>query len=225
MCGRFLLTNPGDVLAEAFGLDEPPEVQPRYNIAPSQLVDAVVSALNVPRRHARFRWGLIAPWARPGEKPKALINARAETLAERASFRTAFRRRRCIVMADGFYEWKAEGRSKRPHLIRMSDARPFGIAGLWNPPSPTSSETTCTLVTTAPNELVAAIHDRMPVILQPAALDLWLDATVEEPDELSRLLTPFPADGMVAWEVGAAVNNPRVDDASCVERRSGSHLV
>jgi putative SOS response-associated peptidase YedK len=219
MCGRFLLTTPGDVLAEAFGLAEAPEVLPRYNIAPTQHVDAVVCEADVPRRHTRFRWGLITPWGKPGEKPRALINARAETLAERPSFRTAFRRRRCIVLADGFYEWKAEGRGKTPHLIRIADGRPFGIAGLWNPPSPASSEPTCTLVTTSPNELVATIHDRMPVILRPPETDLWLDPAVEDPHELSRVLTPFPAGEMEAWAVGASVNNPRVDDPSCAERR------
>jgi putative SOS response-associated peptidase YedK len=219
MCGRFLLTNPGDVLAEAFGLAETPEVLPRYNIAPSQSIDAVLREADSPRRHTHLRWGLIAPWAKAGEQPKALINARAETLAERPSFRPAFRHRRCVVLADGFYEWKAEGRTKRPHLIRMSDGRPFGIAALWNLPSPASSEPTCALITTSPNELVATIHDRMPVILDPAALDLWLDPAIEDPQELSRVLTPFPAAEMQAWEVGTAVNNPRLDDPSCAARR------
>jgi putative SOS response-associated peptidase YedK len=219
VCGRFLLTSPGDVLAEAFGLAEAPEVFPRYNIAPSQQIDAVLREADSPRRHTRLRWGLIAPWAKAGEQPKALINARAETLAERPSFRPALRRRRCVVLADGFYEWKAEGRAKKPHLIRMSDGRPFGIAALWNPPSPASSEPTCALVTTSPNELVATIHDRMPVILAPAAIDTWLDPAVEDARELSRVLTPFPAGGMEAWEVGAAVSNPRFDDPSCTARR------
>src|SRR5258706_12216418 len=181
MCGRFTLTINPDELQQQFGLSEAPPAQlvPRYNIAPTQPV--AVIANNSERVLELFQWGLIPSWAKDPKIGSKLINARAETLAEKPSFRTALKRRRCLVVADGFYEWKKQSGGKSPMYIQLKDGQPFGFAGLWEAwQSPEDGLIkTCTIITTTPNALLADIHDRMPVILPREAYDQWL--APEEP--------------------------------------------
>lgn len=220
MCGRFTLFAPGDVLERMFGVDEAPSLAPRYNIAPSQPVAAGrVLPDGSGREIALLRWGLVPSWAKDPAVGERMINARAETVAEKPSFRSAFRRRRCLVPADGFYEWrKAPGR-KHPYFIRFRDERPFAIASLWERwegPDGSAVET-CALITTAANEAVSPIHDRMPVILDPNDYDLWLDPALQAKEALLPLLRAFPADEMTAFPVDLRVNNPKVDTPACIE--------
>src|SRR5262245_64934717 len=214
MCGRFTLTASGEEVAELFGLDGASALSPRYNIAPSQPVSVVRVDPDGARRLADLTWGLRAPGALEGDRP--FINARAETAGDRASFRDAFRERRCLVIASGFYEWEGTGKKRQPWYFRRSDGRPFGIAGLWEPSIPPDGRGTCTLLTTQPNDLVAAVHDRMPVILDPEQAAAWLDPGRRTTPELKPLLRPFPAPALTAYRVGLAVNNAKVDDPSCI---------
>jgi putative SOS response-associated peptidase YedK len=214
MCARFTLTKSGEEVAEAFGLDDPPELAPRYNIAPSQPVLAVVKpSPDGPRTPVFLRWGLKSA---PDDKP--LINARAETAATRGAFREAFARRRAIVPADGFYEWQGPKgtKNRQPFHLRLQGRGLFGLAGLFEP-GPEGEPGTLALLTTAPNGLVEQIHDRMPVILPPADYARWLDPTAATID-LRPLLGPYPAAQMEAVPVGPTVNNARVDDPACLTR-------
>jgi putative SOS response-associated peptidase YedK len=214
MCARYTLTKSGEEVAEAFGLDEAPELEPRYNVAPSQPVLAVVKPdVDGPRRHAFLRWGLKSA---PEDKP--LINARAETAATRGAFREAFARRRCLVPADGFYEWQGPkgAKNRQPFHLRLQDGGLFGLAGLFEP-GLEGAPGTLTLLTTAPNELVETIHDRMPVIVPSADYARWLDPKAELA-ALRSLLGPFPAARMAAFPVGPTVNDARVDDPACLTR-------
>jgi putative SOS response-associated peptidase YedK len=218
MCGRFTLTAPADVLNQFFPLFDLADVQPRYNIAPTQMVFALRHLPQAARpEFVRLRWGLVPDWADDIKAGYRMINARAETAADKPAFRSAFRQRRCLILADGFYEWqKVDGR-KQPHYIRLSDGKPFAFAGLWEywnkGEEPVQS---CTILTTDANELMRAVHDRMPVILDPADYAYWLDPTRHESAELQRLLRPFPSDRLTAYPVGTHVNNARFDDKSCV---------
>jgi len=219
MCGRFTLFTPASRLAEVFLPGEAVTLAPRYNIAPSQPVLTVRTSPATGRREfATPRWGLVPSWAKDASIGNRLINARAETVSEKPAFRRAFRERRCLVPADGFYEWKQEEKGKRPFFIRMRGADPFAFAGLWERWEGITGEAveTCVILTTAPNELLGALHDRMPLILPPEAYGPWLDPAVRSPEALSPLLKPFPADAMEAYPVGRSVNNPRTDDPSCI---------
>ena len=215
MCGRFTLRTPAHRLAEAFGVRELPNLRPRYNIAPSQDVVAIRRAADG-RELVSLRWGLIPFWAKEAAIGNRMINARAETAAGKPAFRAAFRRRRCLVAADGFYEWqKTDGGPKQPYFIRLADDAPFAIAGLWERWSAPDGEAveSCTLLTTGANDLLRPIHDRMPVILAPAAYDAWLDA---EAPSAEALLRPYPAGEMTAYAIGRLVNDPRTDAAACI---------
>ncbi len=218
MCGRFTLAKNAQQLAEAFVQFAPPaEFIPRYNIAPSQPV-AVVANTGT-RKIDFFSWGLIPSWAKEVAVGSRLINARAETLAEKPSFRAAYRRRRCLVLADGFYEWRANAdKSKTPLYIQLESREPFAFAGLWEQwYSPHGDEVlSCAIITTTPNELMAKIHNRMPVILPPAAYEQWLDPAEQKPERLQTLLAPYPAEQMAAYPVAAVVNNPRYDRPECI---------
>lgn len=211
MCGRFTLTTPAELVAEAFGLPEIPELSPRYNIAPTQDV-AVVRPGNAERRLDLLRWGLMAP-GKAGGGP--IINARAESLTSRAPFREAFAQRRCLIPADGFYEWRRIGRAREPFHIRRPDRAPMAFAGLWAPGSAPDLRGTCVIVTTDANDTVRPIHDRMPVILRPADYGLWLDPTVATESRLRPLLEPA-TDPLVAVSVGSAVNDPRHEGPACL---------
>jgi putative SOS response-associated peptidase YedK len=218
MCGRFTLTVNPDQLQEQFGLSQPPPAQltPRYNIAPSQAV-AVVT--NQPERVLDlFQWGLIPSWAKDPKIGNKLINARAETLAEKPSFRTALKRRRCLVVADGFYEWQKTGAAKIPMYVQLQDGRPFGFAGLWEVWQPPEGGLlkTCTIITTEPNTLMAGIHNRMPAILPPAAYDAWLTSDELPTVEALALLKPYDPARMKITPVSSRVNSPAVDSPDCV---------
>ena len=223
MCGRFTLRAPASLVAEQFALFEMPPFAPRFNIAPTQPVAAVRRAADrspPERRLVWFRWGLIPGWAKDPAIGNRMINARSETAAEKPSYRAAMRRRRCLVVADGFYEWQRAGPRKQPYFIHLRDDRPFAFAGLWEAwegPDHSSVES-CTLLTTEPNELVKPIHNRMPVILDPEDYDRWLDPALEEPHALSPLLRPFPSDQMEAYAITTHVNSPAHDDPRCIEQ-------
>lgn len=164
-----------------------------------------------------MRWGLIPSWATDTRIGSRLINARSETAAEKPSFRAAYKRRRCLVIADGFYEWKKNGRSKQPYLIQMKSLRPFAFAGLWEIREKSESRIeSCAILTTTPNSLMTDIHDRMPVILSDESADLWLDHQIEQPTVLSSLLVPFPAAEMEAIPVSSLVNSPCNESPHCV---------
>ncbi len=213
MCGRFSL-GATTRLAQLFDLPDWPEVPPRYNIAPSQDVAAVIRSREAAARKFRpMRWGLVPSWAKDSRIGNRLINARAETVATKPAFRRPLRERRCLILADGFYEWVREGRRKQPYCIRLCDGRPFAFAGLWDRWQPTDGTPldTCTILTTTPNTLIQPLHDRMPVILAAGAYDLWLDPAVQNVERLQKLLAPYPADAMVAYPVSARVNNPAND--------------
>jgi putative SOS response-associated peptidase YedK len=219
MCGRFTLSAPSEEIATIFGVAEVPDLPPRYNVAPSQMVAAVrVGPESGVREFILLHWGLVPAWARDPAIGNKLINARSETVAEKASFKGAFRSRRCLVLADGFYEWKRSDRGKQPFHVRMRDQRPFAFAGLWERwtrgDAPIES---CTILTTDANEAVGAIHRRMPVILHPTDWAAWLDPDNQDTDALQRMLRAFPAEGMSAQAVSTAVNTPRNDSPACVE--------
>lgn len=220
MCGRFTLIAPGETIADHFGLPEAPQLAPRYNIAPTQPIAAVrVSESSKQRELTYFHWGLIPRWAKDPSMGSRMINARSETAAEKPSFRAAFKYRRCLVPADGFYEWQKLNGTKQPVRIQTQNGDPFAIAGLWEHwQSPDGSEIeSCTLLTTNPNELLAQVHNRMPVILAPEDYDLWLDPGAQHPAEIQHLLKPYPADEMTFYPVSTYVNNPRNEDPRCIE--------
>lgn len=226
MCGRFIqISHPEIIRLDIPGLLIDPAVQegfaPRYNIAPTQ---NILTVLNTGKPTLTCtRWGLIPSWAKDPSIGARMINARGETLREKSSFRGPFRKRRCIVFSDGFYEWKTEGRSKVPYLIRMKDARPFGMAGLWDcwRDGRTGGELiTSTIVTTSPNELAAAIHHRMPAILRTEDYPLWLDPGTPRDEALMRCIAPFEQEMMEAYEVSRLVNNPAFDSPECILART-----
>ncbi len=208
MCGRYtLFVDPAD-LGDLFGVAVPEGMTPRYNIAN-----------NDRGRIAFFRWGLVPAWAKDPSIGNRLINARAETLAEKPAFRAAYRARRCLVLADGFYEWRKEAGRKTPLYVRLRSGKPFAFAGLWESWRSPQDELlfSCAIITTQPNELLAPIHDRMPVILDPAAYELWLDPSERRPVDLQRWLRPYPAGEMVAYPVSTRVNDPANEGPELVE--------
>lgn len=220
MCGRFTLTSPDQDLAVQFDLPAIPSLEPRYNIAPTQLVAAVRETRDgAGRELAMLRWGLIPFWAKDPGIGSRMINARAETVAEKPSYRTSFKRKRCLVPADGFYEWQATGGPKQPFYFRFEGGGPFALAGLWDRWEKGEDEPveTFTILTTEPNEVVAPVHQRMPVILDREGMAVWLDPAIEEAEQLQPLLGPFPAAGMEAYPVSTFVNSPGNDTPRCIE--------
>jgi putative SOS response-associated peptidase YedK len=219
MCGRFTRTSSRDVLAEEFGVTTfvNVDLRPRYNIAPSQIVEAIIGT-GAERRLGPMKWG----FASSTESTLAPINARAETVATSALFREAFRRRRCLIVADGFYEWRKNGPKKTPYFIRLRSGRPFGFAGIWSSHRTAvgGRSATCAILTCSPNELMAPIHDRMPVILPAGARDRWLDPGAKEPD-LRALLVPYEPEEMEVYVVSAFFTSPRNDAPECVRRVAG----
>lgn len=220
MCGRFTLFESTQVLMKEFGVPVPSDLAPRYNIASTRQIAAVRNRPDgEDREFVLLRWGLIPSWAKDPSIGARMINARAETAPEKPAFRSAFRRRRCLVPASGFYEWQKQGRVKQPYYISLRERKPMAIAGLWERWEGTEGAPieSCTLLTTDANDLIAPLHDRMPVIVSPGDFDLWLDPTVSTTERLLSLLRPFPADGMTASPVSTLVNNPSVDDPRCIE--------
>jgi putative SOS response-associated peptidase YedK len=219
MCARFTLTALAGDLADLFGLAEVPALEPRFNVAPTQPVAAVRHpAESAGPEFVRLRWGLVPSWAADLSIGTRLLNARAETAAEKPAFRAAFARRRCLIPADGFYEWRAVAGKKLPVYFRLRDARPFAFAGLWERwPGPEGRPVeTCAILTAPANDLVAPLHDRMPVILQPRQFADWLDPLRTDPAGLRPWLQPFPAGLMSATPVSTYVNNSRNEGARCL---------
>ncbi len=217
MCGRFTLTTNLGAIAKRFGISRfLEEVGPRYNVAPTQSV--IVVNDDGTRHLAEMRWGLIPSWAKEAAIGNRMINARAETVATKPAFRMALRKRRCLVVADGFYEWQLLGRRKQPVYIALKSREPFGFAGLWETwTAPDGDEIkTCTMITTEANELLKPIHDRMPVILMREAEGVWLDPTIQDPAVLLPLLTPYPAEEIEWYPVSTRVNNPDYDFLGCI---------
>ena len=219
MCGRFTLTvNPADLQDTFSDFNFPAKFAPRFNIAPSQPVLAIPNDEKYTADF--FVWGLIPMWAKDPEIGNRLINARGETLAEKPSFRGSYRHKRCLILSDGFYEWKAFGsrKTKTPYYIHMQDRKPFAIAGLWDHwESPDgSSIKSCTIITTTPNELMEAIHDRMPVILHPRDYAKWLNPAPQTPENLQPLIKPFPTEAMTAYPVSTLVNKVTNDTPELV---------
>jgi putative SOS response-associated peptidase YedK len=220
MCGRFTQAADGEIIAQVFELPEPPELPRRYNIAPTQNVAAVRAAEGSGRELVQLHWGLIPSWAKERAMGARMINARAETLAEKPAFRSAFRARRCLILADGFYEWQKLGTRKQPYFIGFTDRRPFAFAGLWERWTGEGSGAveSCTIVTTEANELLAPIHDRMPVILDPDAFASWVDPAEKDTERLAGLLKPYPSGPLQAYPVSMLVNNPANDSPACLQR-------
>jgi len=217
VCGRFTLTTPADVVADYFDVEIQGDLAPRYNIAPTQPVVCVRQARE--RELVWLRWGLIPAWAKDPAVGARMINARAETAAEKPAFRTAFRRRRCLVVADGFYEWRRSGTHKQPYYISRPDHGPLAFAGLWERWQAESGDAveSCTILTTAANPVLAAIHDRMPVILAKADHEAWLDPEACDLEHLRGLLIPRPDRELRTAPVSTHVNSPRHDDPQCIE--------
>jgi putative SOS response-associated peptidase YedK len=217
VCGRFTLTLPPDLIAEAFGLDGVPILEARYNIAPTQPV-AVVRRLSVggPRQLDLLRWGVTFPVARAG-RGGPVINARSESVANRPAFRDAFRRRRCLVPADGFYEWAPGVGRRQAFHIKRKDGRPLAFGGIWEPGGGADAPAACVILTTEPNDLLRPIHDRMPVIIDPAHYDRWLTPEIADRESPADLLTPYPAEPLMARAVGPAVNNAQNEGVACLD--------
>ncbi|MBT9316824.1 SOS response-associated peptidase [Leptothoe spongobia] len=213
MCGRYTQTHSGTDLAKAFQLTTEPEPPPRYNIAPAQPVSAIIAG----REYRIFQWGLVPSWAKDYKIGYKLINARSETAAEKPSFRAAFKRRRCLIPADGFYEWlrTASNKKKQPFYIHLRDRPLFAFGGLWEQweGGDGSYLETCTILTTEPNELMEPIHNRMPVIIPEAEYDRWLTAS---PFQAKGLMKPYDADEMEAYPVSTLVNSPRNEVPDCI---------
>lgn len=218
MCGRFTLHTPWAELREHFEVAaDAPEVQASYNIAPSQDIPAV-RVTDQQRELVRLRWGLIPSWAKEAKTGYRMINARAETVAEKPAFRAALRRRRCLLPADGFYEWRQSAQGKQPYYIRMKDAGVFAFAGLWEHWQHADELIeSCAIIVTEANDTVRPVHERMPVIIEPADYAQWLDPQRQLPEAVLDLLRPYPAAAMMAYPVSTYVNSPAQNNAQCIE--------
>lgn len=222
MCGRLTLRTPAQVLAQVFGIDDVPQFPIRYNIAPTQNVLAVRLDSGHHREMVTFQWGLIPSWADDPSVGNKLINARAETVQTKPSFRDAYRHRRCLILADGFYEWEKRGTEKQPMLICYPDNRPIALAGLWENWRKGSGDIqSCTIITTAANAFMQQVHDRMPAILLPQDYDRWLTGKM---DIAEQSLGTSATEEMTMIPVNKIVNSPRNDLPQCVEPAARSSL-
>lgn len=219
MCGRFALFALGQEVEDQFGVVLDHEIAPRYNIAPTQPVAAVrLNNHTGSRELTYFHWGLIPSWAKDPKIGSRMINARSETAAEKPSFRAAFKRRRCLIPASGFYEWQKVGSGKQPTFVQGAEGQLLGLAGLWEiwHSSDGGVLESCTILTTQPNELMTPIHNRMPVIVAPEDYSMWLDPGPQPEDGL-HLMRPYESEMMRAYAVSTVVNSPRNDSAACIE--------
>ncbi|MDX1425850.1 MAG: SOS response-associated peptidase [Kiloniellales bacterium] len=220
MCGRYVLKANLPEIARMLGIEPGggAALAPRYNIAPTQAVPACRADAGGERRLVDLRWGLVPRWAKDAKVAYRMINARAETVAEKPAFRDAFRRRRCLLPADGYYEWKRAGTRKQPYYLSRRDGSPFCFAGLWERWQRGDAEPieSCAIITTAADGLAADIHDRMPVILDEGDFARWLDPALDDTAALAPLLAPRAPDGMTYVPVSTLVNNPRVDEPRCI---------
>jgi putative SOS response-associated peptidase YedK len=222
MCGRFVLKAPFSELVRLYNVTNNLNLEPRYNIPPTENIAAVrPDPVGTGRRLDMLRWGLVPWWAKDLKVSFSNINAKAETVAEKPAFRDAFRERRCVIPADGFYEWKKiDAKTKQPYAIVMKDRSVFGFAGLWERWKDRASGEmiqSCTIITTTPNEVCAALHDRMPVILEPKDYARWLGDEATDPPHLMAMLRPYPAEAMEAYPVSARVGNVKNTDATLFE--------
>ena len=220
MCGRYTLVASLEELMARFLVEETsiPHHHPRYNIAPMQMVLAVISD-GSRNRLGELKWGLVPSWADDPKIGSRMLNARAETAASKPAFREALRRKRCLIPADGFYEWQHTGTAKQPLRIRLRGGAPFAMAGLYETWTSPAGErlSTCTILTTQPNELMAPIHDRMPVILRPEDEPLWLNRAIQDPARLQHLLCPYPSSELEAYPVSPIVGQVKNDVPACIE--------
>lgn len=219
MCGRFAFFSPREAVQEYFGIEVPFALEPRYNVAPSQEVAVIRQQADTQPEAAMLKWGLVPFWAKDAVIGNRMINARAETVAQKPAFRQAFKRRRCVILADGFYEWHTEDARKTPYFISLKTDHPFAMAGLWEswqtddrPPLET-----CTIITTMASQSIGKLHDRMPVILDlPTTMD-WIQAE-REPEALIAALKSYNDEEIQAWPVNRAVNNPANQGPTLIER-------
>lgn len=228
MCGRYTVTNPSDLLEE-LGIETTEPLEASYNVAPTQKVPVVRAVRERPtpeepacgpivREAVNLRWGLIPFWAKDIKIGNRMINARSETVATKPAFRNSLRRKRCAILADGFYEWRKMEGGKQPYHIHLKDQRPFVFAGLWDrwDKGPIDPIESFTILTTSPNDKVAELHNRMPVILTPEAIDLWLDPTVDDASRLVKVLEPYDAEEMDFFPVSKMVNRPTNNVPGCM---------
>ncbi|WP_075618661.1 SOS response-associated peptidase [Paenisporosarcina indica] len=221
MCGRYSLFMNLNKLEERFGeaTFEAEDYEPSYNIAPSQYILTVIND-GSKNRLGYLKWGLVPPWAKDSKIGFKMINARSETVHEKPSFRESLKKKRCLVVADSFFEWKKTDRDKVPMLVKLKSEEPFAMAGLWETWKSSTGEAihTCTVLTTEPNELMASIHDRMPVILKPEDEHTWLDPSIQDIKVLQHLLRPFEDNRLEAYEVSSMVNSPKNNSPALVQR-------
>lgn len=221
MCGRFTLIAEPEKLQEIFDISDIQNcrLEAKYNIAPTQMVATILVNSDSKQRECQLlRWGLIPSWAKDAKISARMINARGETLAEKPSFRSAFKHRRCLVLADGFYEWKRLETKKQPYYFQLKNKQPFAFAGLWEEwqSADEIKITSCTIITTDANELLQPIHHRMPVILQPEDYDEWLDPQQNKTETLQQLLHPLESEKMTMTAVSTRVNNPHHNNPECI---------
>jgi putative SOS response-associated peptidase YedK len=223
MCGRYAITSAPEAIRALFGFEEQPNFPPRYNVAPTQPIP-IVRMVDGKRHFALVRWGLLPGWVKDPKTFSLLINARGESVIDKPAFRAAMRRRRCLVPADGFYEWKPAGERKQPYFVRLKSGQPMAFAGLWETwTGPNGEEMdTAAIVTTTANRTLAAIHDRMPVILAPEAFDMWLDTANVDAKTAAALLLPAPDALIESYEVSTAVNRTANDNAALIAPVAGA---
>ena len=220
MCGRFALAKTSEEIADYFSLKQLPDLPPRYNIAPSQQIAVIIHKDEFPERKlVMMRWGLIPSWAKDEKIGYKMINARAETVSEKPAFRSAFKKRRCLIPTDGFYEWWHKGKSKQPYFVTMKNKGLFAFAGIWDRwKSPTGEIVeSCSIVTTDANSLIGKIHDRMPVIIQRESFGTWLNP-VQSEIGLKQYMRPFSPYKMTTYPVSNMVNSPQNDSPACIKR-------
>jgi putative SOS response-associated peptidase YedK len=222
MCGRFAFYSPSEATAALFGVESAPHIEPRYNIAPTQYIAAIrrTAEGDGDNELSKFRWGLVPSWAKDPSIGNRMINARAETVAEKPSFRTAYRKRRCLVLADGFYEWHTENNIKIPYFISLASGDPFAFAGLWEHWQSKETEEnfqTTTIITTAANEFLSQLHHRMPIVLEPGNAMRWLDGDTQLLDEVTTSPPEFQA-----WPVDRMVNNARNESPELINAAGAS---
>lgn len=221
MCGRYAVTSAPEAIRALFGYPEQPNFPPRYNIAPTQPI-AIVRLMDGKRQFALVRWGLLPSWVKDPKNFALLINARGESVIDKPAFSAAMKRRRCLVPADGFYEWKAIGTRKQPYYVRAKSGQPLAFAGLWETwTGPNGEELeTAAIVTTRANRALAAIHERMPVIVPPEAFNLWVDCANVDPETAAALISPASENLLDTYEVSTAVNRTANDNPELVERHA-----
>jgi putative SOS response-associated peptidase YedK len=218
MCGRYVLKAALPDIARMLGMDVDLALEPSYNIAPTTPVPACRMEQPDRKELTWLRWGLVPHWAKQADGNYRMINARAETVATKPAFRSPFRKRRCLIPADGYYEWKSVGGRKQPYYFSMRDGDPFCFAGLWERWQPAEGEPveTCAIITIGANALGAEVHHRMPVILAADDYERWLDPALTRPEEVLPMLAPFPPEAMTVFPVSTLVNNARVDEPRCI---------